>query len=177
MGYQMKRACRPSTILLIIGFTVSLTAVFVGISTINTILPEQISSGTDLPILQTMRNTGFTLSISIYLFSILNSFAVTNYWIITKRQNYAIRKAFGWTNSQLIGLIRKELTEILLISFILSSCVLMILSHMGNPMLSIRLTPAFIVETIVLLLITLLLSMIVPTWKMVKIEPAEVISL
>ena len=175
MLYRFKRACKPTTFLLVIGFSISLTAVLVGISAMNSLLPELTAAEVDLPILQTMQNTGFMLSASIYSFSILNSFVVTNYWIITKRRNFAIRKAFGWTNKQLIDLIGKEMTAILFVSFCISLGILLLIAHMDHDMLSVRLTPAFILETGALMLITLFFSMIVPTRRVFKIEPAEVI--
>ena len=172
---RFKRACKPTTFLLVIGFSISLTAVLVGISAMNSLLPELTAVEMDLPILQTMQNTGFMLAASIYLFSILNSFVVTNYWMITKRRNFAIRKAFGWTNKQLVDLICKEMSVILLVSLCISSAILLIIAHMDNNMLSVRLTPAFILETGALMLFTLLFSMIVPIRRVFKIEPAEVI--
>ena len=176
MPYRLKRTCKPTTVLLAVGFSISLTAVLVGISAMNSFLPELTSAEVDLPILQTMQNTGLMLSASIYLFSILNCFVVTNYWMITKKRHFAIRKAFGWTNKQLIGLICKEMSAILLISLCISSGILLMIAHMDNNMLSVRSTPAFILETGALMLITLFFSMIVPTWRVFKIEPAEVIS-
>ena len=175
MLYRFKRACKPTTFLLVIGFSISLTAVLVGISAMNALLPELTAAEVDLPILQTMQNTGFMLSISVYVFSVLNSFVVTNYWMITKRRNFAIRKAFGWTNKQLIGFICKEMTAILFVSLCISSGILFMIAHSDHNMLSVRLTPAFILETGVLILITLFFSMIIPTRRVFKIEPAEVI--
>ena len=176
MLYILKRACKATTFLLVTGFSISITAVLVGISAMNSLLPELVEAEVDLPILQTMQNTGFMLSISIYIFSILNSFVVTNYWMITKRRNFAIRKAFGWTNKQLIDLICKEMSSILLVSLCISSGILLIITHTNNNMLSVKLTPSFIWETAALMLVTLFFSMIVPTRKVFKIEPAEVIS-
>lgn len=129
-----------------------------------------------MPILQTMQNTGLSLSISIYLFSVINSFVVTNYWIITKRRDFAIRKAFGWTNRQLIGLICKEIIVVLLVSLCISGSLLYLLAQVGTQMFSVELNAFFVFETLLLLVITLILAMIVPARKVVKIEPAEVIS-
>ena len=175
MLYRLRRACKPTTFLLVIGFSISLTAVLVGISAMNSLLPELTAAEVDLLILQTMQNTGFMLSASIYLFSILNSFVVTNYWMITKRRNFAIRKAFGWTNTQLVRFICKEMLAILFISLCISSGILFLINHTDHNMLSVRLTPTFIMETGALMLITLFFSMIVPTRSVFKIEPAEVI--
>ena len=95
-------------------------------------------TGSDLPIIQTMQNTGLTLSISIYCFSILNSFVVTNYWMITKKRNFAIQKAFGWTNRQLIGQICRNMTSILLISLVISSSLLFLTTYINENVITVQ---------------------------------------
>ena len=175
MVRNIKNICKPTTILLIIGFSISLTAVLVGISSINTILSVMNETGSDLPIVQTMQNTGLNLSISIYCFSILNSFVVTNYWMITKRRNFAIQKAFGWTNKQLIGQICQNMSAILLISLVISSSLLFLTTYIENDLMTVKLSHAFVVETVLLILVTLVFSMIVPIKRIITIEPAEVI--
>ena len=102
MFQKLKRKCRPTTILLAIGFSISIMSVLVGISAINDILTSLAEADQEIPIFNTMQNTGISLALSIYLFSIVNCLVVTNYWIITKRRDMAIRKAFGWSNYNLI---------------------------------------------------------------------------
>lgn len=173
---KISRQCKPTNLLLIVGFTISLTAVLVGVSTINTLFDELTSAESSIPIFQTMQNTGLTLALSVYLFSVINSFVVSNYWIITKQRDFAIRKAFGWTNKQLIGLICKEMASILMVSLFISGILLCLVAQTGSKMLSVKLTPFFILVTLLLLIITLALSVIVPARKIIRIEPAEVIS-
>ena len=175
MVRKIKNICKPTTILLITGFSISLTAVLVGISSINSILSAMNETGSDLPIIQTMQNTGLTLSISIYCFSILNSFVVTNYWMITKKRNFAIQKAFGWTNRQLIGQICRNMTSILLISLVISSSLLFLTTYINENVITVQISPLFVLETILLILMTLALSMIIPIKRIITIEPAEVI--
>ena len=95
MFQKLKRKCRPTTILLAIGFSISIMSVLVGISAINDILTSLAEADQEIPIFNTMQNTGISLALSIYLFSIANCLVVTNYWIITKRRDMAIRKAFS----------------------------------------------------------------------------------
>ena len=175
MVKNLKDICKPTTILLVVGFSISLTAVLVGISSINAILSVMNEAGGDLPIVQAMQNTGLTLSISIYCFSILNSFVVTNYWMITKRRNFAIQKAFGWTNKQLISQICQNMSVILSISLVISSSLLFLTTYIENDVMTVKLSPEFVVETVLLVLITLVFSMIIPIKRIITIEPAEVI--
>lgn len=175
MVKNLKDICKLTNILLVVGFSISLTAVLVGISSINAILSVMNEAGSNLPIVQAMQNTGLTLSISIYCFSILNSFVVTNYWMITKRRNFAIQKAFGWTNKQLISQICQNMSVILSISLVISSSLLFITTYIENDVMTVKLSPEFVVETVLLVLITLVFSMIIPIKRIITIEPAEVI--
>ena len=172
---KIKNSCNPATILLITGFSISLTTVLAGISSINTILSAMEETGSDLPIMQTMQNTGLTLSLSIYCFSVLNSFAVTNYWMIVKRRNFAILKAFGWTDQQLIGQICRNMSVILLISLVISSGLLFLTTCIKNEGMAVQLSPAFVLETVLLILMTLVFSIIIPVKRIIAIKPAEVI--
>ena len=92
MFQKLKRKCRPTTILLAIGFSISIMSVLVGISAINDILTSLAEADQEAPIFNTMQNTGISLALSIYLFSIANCLVVTNYWIITKRRDMQFAK-------------------------------------------------------------------------------------
>ena len=129
----------------------------------------------ETPILLTMENTGLSLSFSIYLFSIANCLVVTNYWIITKRQDMAIRKAFGWSNKNLMTYITAEMGGILVVSLLLSALALGLLAVWSPEQFAFTITPLFLLGTIGLLLITLCIAVAIPFYRILKIKPAEVI--
>lgn len=176
MLQHLKRKCRPTTILLVIGFAISLTSVLIGISSVNSIMVSLAEMGSETPIYLTMQNTGLSLALAIYVFSIANCFVVTNYWMITQRHDMAVYKAFGWSNRQLIGTIVVDMAGTLFISLCISMILLGFLKHWNAAMFSIEPTPFFLMGTMVLLMFTLAVSMVIPVMKIMKIHPAEVIS-
>ncbi len=176
MLQNLKRKCRPTTFLLIVGFAVSLTSVLIGISSVNSILNSLSETDSETPIYMTMQNTGLSLALAIYVFSIANCLVVTNYWIITKRRDIAIRKAFGWTNRHLIRMIISEMAGTLAIGLAVSAVLLARLSCRNTELFSIELTPFFVLGTCGLLLFTLFVSVLIPVIRIFKIRPAEVIS-
>lgn len=176
MLQHLKRKCRPTTVLLVIGFAISLTSVLIGISSINSILISLSEMDGDTPIYLTMQNTGLSLALAIYIFSIANCLVVTNYWMITQRRDMAIYKAFGWSNIQLIGAIIADMAGTLFISLCISIALLGLLEHWNTALFSIQLTPFFLIGTLMLLLFTLTVSTAIPIVKIMKIHPAEVIS-
>ena len=177
MLQKFKKICRPTAILMMIGFSISFTSVLIGISSVDSVLSSINSMNSDsTPIYNVMENTGMTLALKIYLFSIADCLVTTNYWIITKHREMAIRKAFGWSNMQLAALVFKEMGTILLISMTVCSAMLTIINSCGLPYLSIHLSFSFIIGTIILLLLTLFIASIIPIRRILKIHPAEVIS-
>lgn len=166
----------PATLLLTVGFAISLTSVLTGISTISTLLTDLSEMETDTPIYLTMQNTGLSLALAIYLFSIANCLVITNYWIISRRREMAVRKAFGWSNRHLVELVAAEMAEILAVSLGISAILLALLSRWNQAMFQIHLSPLFVVGTLALLLLTLALSITIPMIRILNIHPAEVIA-
>lgn len=68
MLQHLKRKCRPTTFLLVIGFAISLTSVLIGISSINAIMVSLSEMDSETPIYLTMQNTGLSLALAIYFF-------------------------------------------------------------------------------------------------------------
>lgn len=122
----------------------------------------------------TMQNTGLSLALAIYLFSIANCLVITNYCIISRRREMAVRKAFGWSNRHLTELVVAEMAQILAISLCISVALLALLSHWNQAMFQIHLSPLFVTSTLVLL--TLALSITIPMIRILNIHPAEVIA-
>lgn len=176
MLQKLKRKCTPATLLLTVGLAISLTSVLVGISTISTLLTDLSNTEADAPIYLTMQNTGLSLALAIYLFSIANCLVVTNYWIVTRRRDMAVRKAFGWSNRHLIGLVVSQMAEILAVSLCISAVLLGVLGRWNPAMFFIHFSPLFVLGTLALLLWTLVLSLAIPTIRILKIHPAEVIA-
>ena len=174
---DMKSLNKPTMILMLIGFVISFTCVMIGISSLNTIMESlRTSDSQDTPLYSVMENSGMNLALELYVFSIANCFVVTNYWIITKQREMAIRKAFGWTNRQLILLIVTEMCKVLALGLFVSLVMTGIVKAFGAKYFSIHLTPMFVAETAIMFVITLIAASVIPSIRILKIRPAEVIS-
>lgn len=176
MLQKLRRKCRPTILLMIAGFAISFTSMLIGISTINALIAELSQADDGTPIYWTMQNTGLSLALAIYIFSIANCLVVTNYWIITQRRDMAIRKAFGWSDRELIRMIFSEMAGTLGISFLFSLVLLALLCTGSARLFSIKLTPFFVLGTCILLVFTLCVAVSIPIIRILKIHPAEVIS-
>ena len=131
MFQKLKRKCRPTTILLAIGFSISIMSVLVGISAINDILTSLAEADQEAPIFNTMQNTGFpcTLNLSVFDCELPCGYKLLDY---TKRRDMAIRKAFGWSNRNLIFAVVSEMAEILLVSLCIGFILIEVFSRLDR---------------------------------------------
>ena len=105
----------------------------------------------------------------------VNCMTAANFWVITRRRDLAVCKAFGWSGARIIGAVVGELAGILLISLGLGLLLTAGLSRLTSGVLSIHITPFFLGSTLLLLLFTLAVSAAVPVVRILGIHPAEVI--
>lgn len=170
------RRISPASILLIAGFAISATSVLIGISAVNAILQFLSESDGETPIYLTMQNTGLSLAGAIYVFSVANCIVVTNCWMIMGQSEMAIRKAFGWTNRNLVSMISLEMGKLLAVGIGVSLVLVCGLRIADASLLRMNFTPFFILGTVGMLLLTLAFSLAIPLARILKIHPAEVIS-
>ena len=76
----------------------------------------------------------------------------------------------------LICAVVSEMAEILLVSLCIGFLLIEVFSRMTEGIISIHITPFFLCGTLLLLLFTLVISVIIPVIRILKIHPAEVIS-
>ena len=171
------RNMSPTAWLLMAGFAIAMTTMIVGVGLLQESLAEiqKVANELDIPLLQTMQDTGFTLMVCLYFYSIINCMVVANFWIISKRRDLAIRKAFGWSVPGLIGFIAGELLKILFCSMMISVFLIVLLRTSMPEYFAFQVTISILAGTVVILLLTLGLSLIVPVIRIIQIKPKEVV--
>ena len=90
MFQKLKRKCRPTTILLAIGFSISIMSVLVGISATNDILTSLAEADQEIPIFNTMQNTGIspcTLNLSVFDCELPCGYKLLDYYEASRHGN------------------------------------------------------------------------------------------
>lgn len=173
MLQKIKRKCRPAVLLLITGFAISMASVLVGISTTEAVLRFAAEDAASLPVAHTMHNTGLSLAMSVYMFSVVNCAVTANYLVISRKRDLAVCKAFGWTNTDIIQRLAKEISAALTAGLLLGWRITAFFSSHSREIISVEITPFLIVSTLALLVFTKALSMVAPVTHILKIHPAE----
>lgn len=174
---KIKELNNPAILLMMVGFVISFISVLIGISSLEQIIISlKAMNSTETPIYSLMVNSGIGLSFEIYAFSLVNCLVVTNYWIISKRRELAIFKAFGFSNCDLLKLVMKEIILILVICLLISMSILLIVSKLDILFLPVIINFTFVLGTMGLLILSLVIALIMPLINILEINPAEGIS-
>lgn len=112
--------------------------------------------------------------ILIFVFSIVNCMIICEFWIHQRRREIAVRKAYGYSNIQVIKLISMSMFKIVMIScvlgYILQVCISRIMEGQG---IYFKWSVRNIVNVFCLILLTTVISMVVPIYKIIKRTPIQ----
>lgn len=124
-------------------------------------------------------NSNFILAVLIYLCSLINSLNISYYWINNRKQEIGIRKAFGETNFQIIRILFNEIFIICLLSSIISLSIQIIMGFFVEQVWKYKLMLSFnnIVVALGFVIISSVITIIVPSYKIIKMCPKESINI
>lgn len=117
------------------------------------------------------------ISVGLFLFALINTIIISYYWVVVRRREIAIRKAFGASNSSIIGLLAGELLQLIGISAVLALIVqILVWTVQGN---TIDIQGSIIIGIMLLFSITLavIITMIIPVRYILQIQPSEGVKL
>lgn len=145
------------------------------------LLPEAHINSSDIvttdSIFQSILSQENLISIGLFLFALINTIIISYYWVIVRRREIAIRKAFGASNSLVIILMAGELLKLIGGAAVLALAIqILIWMIQGN---SLDKQGSFLIVVVLLLSITaaVIITMIVPVRYILQIQPSEGVKL
>ena len=124
-----------------------------------------------------VENPDFLLFVALigYIITIIFAINITVFWIEKRKYEISVRKAFGFTNGSIMKMIFKEMIGFAIISFAIAIIVQFLLGlavgSIANYTLKLYL-PNLVIGLFVVL-VTALVTTLIPAIKALKVEPAE----
>ena len=114
------------------------------------------------------------MNVITYIFCVLNSMIISEFWIIQRRKEFAIKKALGMKNSKIIMEMFINITELSGISLIMF-LLLNILSKafVGSAFIDIKISFITVLTVIAAIIVTVVASLIYPVYKIFHMNPAQ----
>lgn len=113
----------------------------------------------------------------IYFFAIINCIIVSEFWIEQRKREIAIRKAFGMSNLQIIGMLFREMLGISCFAAILCVFLQIIFSKLIGNVFNIYIGASFgdVLIMIAMIVVTSLAVILVPVYKIVNMSPSQAV--
>lgn len=124
-----------------------------------------------------VENPDFLLFVALigYIITIIFAINITVFWIEKRKYEISVRKAFGFTNGSIMKMIFKEMIGFAIISFIIAIIIQFLIGlavgSIANYTLKLYL-PNLVIGLFVVL-VTALVTTLIPAIKAIKVEPAE----
>lgn len=122
----------------------------------------------------TLAKENLRVNIIAYFFCILNCMIMSEFWMIQRRKEFAIKKAFGMSNIRIILQIACNVIVLGVVALVLFMAGFVILKYLP---ISIGFKMSFSLTSLLLaaasILITFIVTMIYPGYKIIKFNPAE----
>lgn len=116
------------------------------------------------------------LAVFIYIIALLNIVNINNFWIDDRKEELAIRKAFGMTNIDISFMLFSEIFTISLISTLIGIVIQYIINLFSLELLGASINISFynFIVGIMLSTITSVIVAIIPIIKMLRLHPVEI---
>lgn len=117
------------------------------------------------------------LSIGLFLFALINTLIISYYWVVVRRHEIAIRKAFGASNIKIIKLMMAELAQIISLSAVAAVLIQCIIWGLQDNSIGLYDSMFLMIGLLHSISIASFVVMIVPVRIILNIQPSEGVKL
>lgn len=117
------------------------------------------------------------ISIGLFLFALINTVIISYYWVIVRRREIAIRKAFGASNFRVIKLMTGELLKLIGAAALFALAVQAVVWMICDDEFSLADSGISVVGLLIAVTAAVIVTMIVPVRFILNIQPSEGVKL
>lgn len=119
----------------------------------------------------TLYKEKFSINILVYLFCLLNCMLISEFLIIQRKKEIAIRSTYGFSNARIVLEIMRDVSVLCLTSFVIFIFVYIFLCIMKSNLFVITFDILTVISVILINMISIMLTIIYPAFIVSKIQP------
>ena len=119
----------------------------------------------------TLYKEKFSVNILVYVFCLLNCMLISEFLIIQRKKEIAIRRTYGFSNARIVLGIMRDVSVLCLASFVIFIFVYMILNIMKLNLFAIAFDKLTVITVILINMISIMLTIIYPAFIVSRIQP------
>ncbi|QIB25924.1 FtsX-like permease family protein [Caloranaerobacter azorensis] len=120
-----------------------------------------------------LMSSKYSIFLALLAFALINTVIVSQYWIVVRKREISIRKAFGCSDFMIIKNMSFEILQLLLLAAVISGLLQLVIYKRNIFTISLSSYVIAILSILMVLSITMFLSMIIPSYYVTKIHPAD----
>ncbi len=131
-----------------------------------------LNSSGESTVTETLYKENFRVNVLVYVFCILNCMLMSEFWIIQRNKEIAIRRTYGFGKFRIIVGIIRDILMLCIVSLVIYIVIHTFCCLLKVNIYSIKWDITTIVTIIVINIISILSTIIYPAFKIMKMSPA-----
>lgn len=120
----------------------------------------------------TLYKEKFSVNILVYIFCLLNCMLISEFLIIQRKKEIAIRSTYGFSNIRILIKITGDVSVLCLTSFVVFIAIYMFLKIVKHNFLTISFNKLTLITVLLINVISIVLTIVYPAFIVSKIQPA-----
>lgn len=150
-------------------------------ASLATLIPEASISSSDIvftnSVFQSVLSQENIISFGLFLFALMNTIIISYYWVVVRRREIAIRKAFGASNFSVIGMMAGELLTLIGFSAVIALVVQTLVWMVQGNGIGAQNSILILVTLLLAITVAVIIGMIIPVRYILQIQPSEGVKL
>lgn len=150
-------------------------------ASLATLIPEASISSSDIvftnSVFQSVLSQENIISFGLFLFALMNTIIISYYWVVVRRREIAIRKAFGASNFSVIGMMAGELLKLIGFSAVIALVVQTLVWMVQGNGIGAQNSILILVTLLLAITVAVIIGMIIPVRYILQIQPSEGVKL
>lgn len=124
----------------------------------------------------TMQKENIKINLIVYIFCIVNCMLMSEFWIIERNKEFAIRRTYGYGQLKLIGGIAKDILVLGVVSLMCYALIHIIIANLiGVRLYEVKMDIKLVFMIVLINVTALVATLIKPVYRLMKMNPAVIL--
>ena len=154
----------------------SYSAVFGNIRSVDAksqINAKKLNSKGESDVVKALQGENMKINVMVYVFCIFNCLLMSQFWLIQRSREIAVKKIYGMSDSRIIGAMACNILALSVTALIIFAVSIINMVTAGAGIITVNLTT--LLTTIAAIAVTIILSMAYPVIKILHYDSVEVL--
>ncbi len=136
---------------------------------------KKMNSTGDSYVLQSLETENMKINMLVYVFCIFNCMLMSEFWIIQRRKEIAVRKVYGMSDGKILKGIAGDMLGLCVVALVLFLAGSLLANVLSGEKAVIVMNPVALPVVVAAMFLIIALTMAYPVYKIMRMEPAKIL--